>query len=96
MSLRGFLIVIVCQHFKKTAAAFANLLALKRGALFSLIYVIGSFCIYYIPNNYVIPQAMPRAIPQTHSAFYPNRISKTKVKIFVLHAFTHDQCSTYA
>ena len=24
---------------------------------------------YYIPHNYVIPQAMPHAIPQTHSPF---------------------------
>ena len=53
----------------KTAAAFADWLAPKKGALFSLIYFFGSFCIYYIPHNYVIPQAMPHAIPQTHSAF---------------------------
>ena len=57
----------------KTAAAFANWLALKKGALFSLIYFFGSFCIYYIPHNYAIPQAMPRAIPQTHSSVYPQR-----------------------
>ena len=58
----------------KTAAAFADWLAPKKGALFSLIYFFGSFCIlYYIPHNYVIPQAMPPAIPQTHSAFYPHR-----------------------
>ena len=25
-------------------------------------------------HNYVIPQAMPHAIPQTHSAFYPHRL----------------------
>ena len=58
----------------KTAAAFADWLAPKKGALFSLIYFFGSFCIYYIPHNYVIPQAMPHAIPQTHSAFYPHRV----------------------
>ena len=29
-------------------------------------------CIYYIPHNYVIPQAMPQAISQTYSAFYPH------------------------
>ena len=51
----------------KTAAAFANWLAPKKDALFSLIYFFGSFCIYYIPHNYTIPQAMPHAIPQTHS-----------------------------
>ena len=58
----------------KTAAAFPNWLAQKKGALFSLIYFFGSFCIYYIPHNYVIPQAMPPAIPQTHSVFYPHRV----------------------
>ena len=26
-----------------------------------------------MPHDYVIPQAMPHAIPQTHSAFYPHR-----------------------
>ena len=31
------------------------------------------FSINYIPHNYVIPQAMPHAIPQTHSACYPHR-----------------------
>ena len=62
----------------KTAAAFANWLAPKKGALFSLIYFFGSFCIYYIPHNYVIPQAMPHAIPQTHSSFYPHRTSWRK------------------
>ena len=41
-----------------------NWLAPKKGAIFSLIYF---FWIYYIPHNYVIPQAMPHAIPQTHS-----------------------------
>ena len=30
--------------------------------------------IYYIPHNYVIRQAMPHAILQTHSAFYPHRV----------------------
>ena len=57
MSLRDFLINNI-----KTAAAFANLLASKKGALFSLMYFFGSFCVYYIPNSYVIPQAMPHAI----------------------------------
>ena len=53
----------------KTAAAFANWLAPKKDALFSLSYFFGSFCIYYVTHNYVIPQAMPHVIPQTHSAF---------------------------
>ena len=57
----------------KKAAALANWLAPKEGARFSLIYFFDSFCIYYIPHNYVTPQAMPHAIPQTHSFFYPQR-----------------------
>ena len=40
---------------------------------FSLIYLFVPFSIFYIPNNYVIPQAMSHAIPQTHSAFYRHR-----------------------
>ena len=78
MSLLGFLIVIVCRARNvKTAAAFANWLAPKKGALFSLISFFASFCVYYIPFNYVIPQAMPwpHAIPQTHSIFYPHRFA---------------------
>ena len=43
MNLRGFLIVIACRASNiKTAAAFANLLARKKGALFSLIHFFGS------------------------------------------------------
>ena len=64
MSLGGFLIVIVCRARNiKTAAASANWLAPKNVAIFSLIYFFGSFCVHYIPHNYVIPQAMPHAIP---------------------------------
>ena len=63
MSLRGSLI------------AFANWLALKKDALFCLIYFFGSFYIYHIPHNYVIPQVIPYAISQTHSACYPHRLS---------------------
>ena len=40
---------------------------------FSLIYFFAPFSIFYITHNYVIPQAVPHAIPQTHSAFYPHR-----------------------
>ena len=58
-------------------------LAPKEGAIFSLIYFFKSFCIYHIPHNYVIPQAMPHAILQTHSAFYPHRniIERSKSKL---------------
>ena len=55
---------------KPTACAF---LEPKKGAIFSLIYFFESFCIYCIPQNYIISQAMPHAIPQTHSGFYPHR-----------------------
>ena len=61
MSLRGFLIVIVCQH--KNSDCSCKLIGAKKGRTFSLIYFFGSFCIYYIP------QATPHAIPQTPS-FY--------------------------
>ena len=51
------------------------------------IYFFSLFSINYIPHNYVITQAMPHAIPQTHSAFYPHR--KT-VRIFA-YSCTHEQ-----
>ena len=51
---------------------------------FSLIYFSAPFSIFYIPHNYVIPQAVPRVISQTHSSFYPHRkiggAGKTKKK----------------
>ena len=50
----------------------------KTAQLFSLIYFFGSFYVYYFLHNYVIPQAMPHAIPQTHSSFYPHRFFTTK------------------
>ena len=52
--------------------------------LFCLIYFFMQFFIYYIPHNYVIPQAIPRAIPQTHSAFYPHRKQMAKLTSCVL------------
>ena len=39
--------------------------------LFCLIYFFTPFSISYIPHNYVIPQAMPHAIPQIHSVTLP-------------------------
>ena len=53
-------IVIVCRACNlKTVDAFAQIdWHPKNGALFSLIYFFGSFYVYYIPHNYVIPQAM--------------------------------------
>ena len=53
---------------------FVSWLAPKKGVIFSFIYFFKSFCICYIPHNYVIPQAMPHAIPQAHSSFYLNRL----------------------
>ena len=50
----------------------------KRGRdarmLSCLIYFFAPFSIFQITHNYVTPQAMRQAIPQTHSAFYPHRI----------------------
>ena len=55
----------------------ANRRQKKRGRearmLSRLIYFFAPFPINYISHNYVIPQAMPHAIPQTHSPFYPHR-----------------------
>ena len=45
----------------------------RRAHAFSLIYFFVPFSIFYIPYNYDIPQAMPHAIPHTHSSFYPQR-----------------------
>ena len=79
--LRGYFIVVVVEpsllnsrlprNLKKAAAC--ALIGVKKDAIFSLIYFFESFCIYYILHNYVILQAMPHAIPQTHSVFYPHR-----------------------
>ena len=49
-------------------------LAPKKGAIFSLIYFFEWLCIHCIPHNYVFRKAMPQAILQTHSAFYPHRL----------------------
>ena len=48
---------------------------------FSLIYFFAPISIFYIPHNYVIPQAMPHAIPQTHSSFYPHRFTCTSFSV---------------
>ena len=60
------------SNIKKAAAC--ELIGAKKGAIFSLIYFFESICSYYIPHNYVIPQAMPHTIPQTHSPFYPHQL----------------------
>ena len=78
----------------KTAAAFANWLAPKKDALFSLIYFFGSFCIYYIPHNYIIPQAIPHAIPQTHSSFYPHRLIRAAFWV-LLQAMFYERLKTH-
>jgi len=57
------------SYVEPATAVFANWLAPKKWRTFHF----GSFCVYYIPHNYVIPQAMPHTIPQIHSAFYPHR-----------------------
>ena len=72
-SFLALIVIVVEPAIKKRLLV--NWLASKKGAIFSLIYFFKSFCIYYIPPNYVIPQAMPHAIPQAHSPFYPHRFS---------------------
>ena len=48
-------------------------LAPKKGAIFRLIYFLQSFGIDHIPNHYSFRKQCHTAIPQTHSAFYPQR-----------------------
>ena len=84
--LPGFLIVIVIEpsllhsrlarKIKQPASYACAFIGSEKGAIFTLISFFESFCIYYIPHNYVIPQAMPHAIPQTDSAFYPHRLQQ--------------------
>ena len=62
---------VICIFFLKKQLL-VNWLAPKKGAISRLIYFFKPFCICYIPHNYVISQAMPHAILQTHSAFYPH------------------------
>ena len=62
MSLRGFLIVMVYRARNiKTAAAFANWLAPKKDALFSLIYFFGSFA--YITFRIIMSFRKPCHMP---------------------------------
>ena len=61
-----------------------KLIGTKKGRSFQFTSFLGSLCVYYILHNYVILQAMPHAIPQTHSAFYPHRnrgASKKKILV---------------
>ena len=53
-----FLILTVVEHATLKKRLIVNWLAPKKGAFFSLIYFFKSFCIYYIPHNYVVPQAI--------------------------------------
>ena len=49
--------------------------------VFSLIYFFAPFSIFSILHFYVIRKAVLRAIPQTHSSFYPHRnSSQSKVE----------------
>ena len=50
---------------------------------FSLIYFFVPFSTFYILHNYVILQAVPHAIPQTQSAFYPHRLFLTTSSHFL-------------
>ena len=48
----------------------------EKGRAFQFLKFISKelFHIYFISRNYAIPQIMPHAIPQTHAAFYPQRV----------------------
>ena len=60
-------VCIAVEHATLEKRLPVNWLASKKGAIFSVIHF------FNIPHNYVITQAMPHAIPQTHSTFYPHR-----------------------
>ena len=65
-------LIIVVEHATLKKRLLVNWLAPKMGAIFSLIYFFKSFCIYYIRHKYVIPQAMPHAIPHSFR-LYPHQ-----------------------
>ena len=57
--------------------------AFCKDTLSSSIYFFESFCIYYIPHNYAIPQVMPRAIPEIHSSLLPSPLSSYPTHYFI-------------
>ena len=94
MSLRGRDCHSISSPQRLNSGCVCKLIGAKNGALFSLIYFFGSFCVYYIPHNYVIPQPMPHAIPQTHSSSYTHRTLPTihcrsQHCLELLHLFSH-------
>ena len=89
-----------------TVTKFSNLIGYISAGPLSLIgqFVIGQFLIgkkghslqlfcFYIPVNYAIPQVMPHAIPQNHSAFYPHGFV---IGHFMRHARVIGQYASFA
>ena len=70
--------------------------AAETGVWFSVSFNFFAPCIYlyYIPHNYVIPQATLLAISQTHSVFYPHR-SQIYLKTPLLHIWPEPQADTF-
>ena len=57
---------------------FAKKARQRRAHVFQFNLFLCAFSIfYYIPHNYVIPQVVRYAIPQTHSSFYTHRFLLT-------------------
>ena len=54
-----------------------------------LIYFFESFCIYYIPHNYVIPQGMPHALPHRYPFFLPSPLNVVLFPLLIV------DCSGY-
>ena len=70
--------VSILALFNSKAVAPSNWSQKRRGRdalmLSCLIYFFAPFLVYQIPHIYVISQAMPHAIPKTHSSFYPHHM----------------------
>ena len=67
-------ICCIFRNIEKAKCSYIKIGAKKRRTL-QLIYFFESFRKYRISHNYAMPQVMPHAIPQTHAAFYPHRMS---------------------
>ena len=66
----AFLVLSSSNKWSNKAVSHSNWRQKGRGKdtrmLFILTYFFAPISIYYFPHNYVIPQAMPHAISQTH------------------------------
>ena len=68
----AFLIVIVVAPVALKNGFFCKLIGAKKGHTFLFNLFLRAISIYYILHNYVIPQAMPHAIPQHSFPLLPS------------------------